>query len=106
MQSVTKTVGRPMFEVPSFSFNFQQLTFASMVAAAFAAASALSIVYSDEAAWVPFLPLFAIALVFVAWMMKRAIEGSRGAVIGYLVLLVFITDAQFRARGAGEIDTD
>ena len=106
MQSITKTVGRQMFEVPSLSFNFQQLIFAGMVAAAFAAASALSIVYSDEAAWVPFLPLVAIALVFVAWMMKRAIEGSRGAVIGYLVLLVFITDAQFRARGAGEIDTD
>jgi exopolysaccharide production protein ExoQ len=106
METSAKMLPHRTLRVPRFNLNVQQLVVIGMVLVAFAAIFAMSIVYSSEAVWVPFVPFVAIAFLLVLWMMKRAIEGSRGAVIGYLVLLVFITDAQFRARGAGEIDTD
>ena len=73
---------------------------------AFAAMSAVAIQMSDRASWVIFTPLIAIALFVGLWITYRAVSGSTTAIITYLVLVVFISDAQFRARGAGEIGTD
>ena len=72
----------------------------------FAAMSAVAIQMSDRASWVIFTPLIAIALIVGFWITARAVSGSTSAIITYLVLVVFISDAQFRARGAGEIGTD
>ncbi len=73
---------------------------------AFAAISALTIQLSDQASWIMFIPLIVIAIGIGLWVVIRAIRGSTPAIIAYLVLVIFITDAQFRARGAGEIGTD
>ncbi len=72
----------------------------------FAALSAVAIQLSDQASWVIFTPLIAIGLIVGLWITARAVSGSTSAIITYLVLVVFISDAQFRARGAGEIGTD
>lgn len=72
----------------------------------FAIISAIAIQLSDQASWVIFTPLIAIGVFIGLWIVVRAISGSSAAIISYLVLVVFITDAQFRARGAGEIGTD
>jgi exopolysaccharide production protein ExoQ len=72
----------------------------------FATISAVAIQLSDQASWVIFTPLIAIGLIVGLWIVARAVSGSSSAIITYLVLVVFISDAQFRARGAGEIGTD
>jgi exopolysaccharide production protein ExoQ len=72
----------------------------------FAVMSAVAIQLSDQASWVIFTPLIVIGLIVGLWIVARAVSGSTSAIITYLVLIVFISDAQFRARGAGEIGTD
>jgi O-antigen ligase len=78
----------------------------ALVLMAFAALSVASIIFSDDAPWVIVLPLVALGLVVGGSIIIRAVQGSTTAIITYLVLVLFITDAQFRARGAGAIDTD
>ena len=78
----------------------------SIAVLAFAIISALAIEFSNQASWVIFTPLIVIGAVVGLWVVGRAVSGSPTAIISYLVLIVFITDAQFRARGAGEIETD
>ena len=82
------------------------LTILTTAVLSFAAISAVAIQMSDRAGWVIFTPLIVIALIVGLWITVRAVSGSTTAIITYLVLIVFISDAQFRARGAGEIGTD
>lgn len=72
----------------------------------FGAISAVSIVFSSEAPWVVFLPLVTIAVIIGLVILKKAVAGSTAAIIAYLAIVIFTTDGQFRARGAGEIDAD
>ncbi len=74
--------------------------------AGFAAISVISVMSSAGATWALFLPLLLIGMIFVGWIIGRAIAGSPHAIIAYLVLVLFITDGAFRVRGAGEISTD
>jgi O-antigen ligase len=60
----------------------------------------------DNALWTAAAPVGLAVLLAAAWLIMRAMAGSKRAIILYLALVVFITDGQFRARGAGEIGAD
>jgi O-antigen ligase len=83
-----------------------QLPFIAIAILAFAIISAVAIQLSGQAGWIIFTPLIAIGAAVAVWIIARAVGGSTTAIITYLVLVLFITDGQFRARGAGEIGTD
>lgn len=87
-------------------YEHLQLVPIALALVVFATISVMSIIFSAAAPWVILLPLVAIGLVVAGWIIMRAVDGSTTAIITYLVLVLFITDAQFRARGAGAIDTD
>ena len=73
-----------------------------LVAGVFALSSALA----ATVAWAPVLPLGLIALGVSAWVVLAAMFGSPPAIMLYFGALCFMTDAQFRVRGAGEISGD
>lgn len=54
----------------------------------------------------PMLPLGLGIAVLAAWLVLRAMAGSRPAIIIYFAMLAFVIDAQFRVRGAGDIQSD
>lgn len=56
--------------------------------------------------WAPLLPIILIAIGIFGWIMLAAIYGSPTAIMIFFSILCFLTDAQFRARGAGEITSD
>lgn len=66
----------------------------------------ISALLSDIFLWAPILPLALIALGVVGWIMLAAIYGSPAAIMIFFSIVCFLTDAQFRARGAGEITSD
>jgi O-antigen ligase len=66
----------------------------------------LSALLSNSVPWAPLLPLGAVGLVLSAWLVLSAIYGSPAAIMTYLAVLCFMTDAQFRVREAGDISTD
>jgi exopolysaccharide production protein ExoQ len=53
-----------------------------------------------------YLPLAVIACVLGSWLVLAAAFGSPIAIMIYFGAVAFITDAQFRVRGAGDISTD
>jgi O-antigen ligase len=53
-----------------------------------------------------FVPLGLLGGLVAAGVVAAAYAGSRTALLSYFVVLAFVTDAQFRARGAGEIEAD
>ena len=61
---------------------------------------------ADQLAWSPALPLGIVAAGLGAWLALEAIYGSPTAIMLYFAALAFMTDAQFRIRGAGEISAD
>jgi exopolysaccharide production protein ExoQ len=94
---------RWMSQIEPRQFRWLLISLAIMAYASF---SALSIIFSGEAEWVVFLPLGLIAAIMGAWLIWRAAAGSQMAIMVYLSLVVFITDAEFRIRGAGETNAD
>jgi O-antigen ligase len=56
--------------------------------------------------WAPALPLGLIAAGLAAWLVLAAAHGSPGAIMLYFAAIAFMTDAQFRVRGAGDIQAD
>ncbi len=91
----------------SIALPFQrQFLWPALLLALFAAISAASVLYSKEATWALLVPLIVIGAIAALWIIGLAVAGSTGAIIAYLALVCFITDGQFRARGAGEITTD
>jgi O-antigen ligase len=61
---------------------------------------------SAEVPMAAFLCLAIAALALAGWIVLAAMAGSRPAIITYFAVLAFMTDAQFRVRGAGEITSD
>lgn len=76
------------------------------VLAAFAGIGGTSLLYAVDAGWMIFVPLGVLAALMGAGVMAAAWAGSRVAILSYFAVLAFVTDAQFRARAAGEIDAD
>jgi O-antigen ligase len=60
----------------------------------------------DNVVWTAAAPVGLAVLLAAAWLVTRAMSGSKHAIMLYLALIVFLTDGQFRARGAGEIGAD
>jgi hypothetical protein len=65
-----------------------------------------SAILSDSIPFAPFIPLGIIACGIGAWLVLAAIYGSPMAIMLYFAALAFMTDSQFRVRGAGEISAD
>ncbi len=61
---------------------------------------------ADQLPWAPLLPLGLVAAGVAGWLMLEAIYGSPVAIMLYFAAIAFMTDAQFRVRGAGEISAD
>lgn len=98
--------GIPSIGHPS-NLSFQRhFLLAALLVLAFAAISAASVFYSIEASWALLVPLIVAGVIVGLWVIGLAVGGSTGAIIAYLALICFITDGQFRIRGAGEIATD
>ncbi len=56
--------------------------------------------------WAPMVPLGLVAAGLAAWLVLAAMYGSPIAIMLYFAAIAFMTDAQFRVRGAGEISGD
>ena len=61
---------------------------------------------ADTIPWAPFIPLGIIATGLGAWLVLAAALGSPVAIMVYFSALAFMTNAQFRVRGAGEMSGD
>lgn len=66
----------------------------------------MSLMLSASLPWASFIPLGVVAAVLAAWVVLAAACGSRAAIMLYLGILVFLIGAQFRVRGAGDIQAD
>jgi O-antigen ligase len=85
--------------------SLQPLLIVSSVAL-FALLMAAAGLVLDNAIWAVAAPLGLSVMLFGVWLLAQAAGGSKPAIMLYLALIVFVTDAQFRARGAGEIGAD
>ena len=65
-----------------------------------------SILLSDTLPWASFLPLGIACAGIAGWLVLAAACGSPTAITIYFGLLVFLINAQFRVRGAGDIQAD
>ena len=74
--------------------------------AAFAAVLVASVGYAADAPVLVFVPLGLVAGVLGCWLLAAAYAGSPAAIMIYFAAITFVTDAQFRVRGAGDIDAD
>ncbi|MDT7953588.1 MAG: O-antigen ligase family protein [Acetobacteraceae bacterium] len=74
--------------------------------AAFAALLVASIGYAADTPMIAFVPLGLLGGVLACWIIAAAYAGSPAAIMAYFAAFTFITDAQFRVRGAGDIDAD
>ena len=70
------------------------------------AAVAAAVALSPVLPWAPLLPLALIAAGIGGWVVFSAACGSRGAIMLFLFALTFVINAQFRVRGAGDIQAD
>ena len=61
---------------------------------------------ADTLPWAPLIPLGLGAAILGGWLVLAAIYGSPTAIMLYFAAIAFMTDAQFRVRGAGEISAD
>ncbi|HLN22993.1 MAG TPA: O-antigen ligase family protein, partial [Patescibacteria group bacterium] len=82
------------------------LLFWGVAVAGFAAVTVASLIASAEFPWASFIPLMGLAGVVGLWVVARACQGDRPALLVYLGLLAFMTDALLRSRGAGETSAD
>ena len=81
-----------------------QLLLPSLVGAFAAVAAAVAL--SPLLSWAPALPLALIVAGLGGWVVLSAACGSRPALILFLFALTFVINAQFRVRGAGDIQAD
>lgn len=65
-----------------------------------------SVMLAGSLAWAPLLPLGLAAAGLAVWLVLAAACGSPAAIMLYLGILVFLINAQFRVRGAGDIQGD
>ena len=65
-----------------------------------------SVFLADTIPWAPFIPLGVVAIGLGAWLVLAAALGSPLAIMVYFGALAFMTNAQFRVRGAGEMSGD
>jgi O-antigen ligase len=82
------------------------ILFWAVIVAVFGAIIVGSLIASAEAPWVSFIPLIILAGVVGLWVLARACQGNRAAILVYFALLAFMTDALLRPRGAGETSAD
>lgn len=61
---------------------------------------------ADQLPWAPLLPLGLVVGGVAVWLVLEAIYGSPVAIMLYFAAIAFMTDAQFRVRGAGDISGD
>lgn len=90
----------------SRAFGWRERAMVALVVVASCAIFALASTISDTVPWSPVIPLGLIAAGLSAWVVVAAIYGSQPAIMIYFSALCFMTDAQFRVRGAGEISSD
>jgi len=100
--------GRSAMLAPRPSGNQQTgvLLFWGAAVAGFAAITVASLIASADAAWAAFIPLIVLAGIVGVWVVARACQGNRPALLVYFALLAFMTDALLRPRGAGETSAD
>jgi O-antigen ligase len=65
-----------------------------------------SVVFAGTLAWAPLIPLVLVCAALGGWLVLAAACGSPAAMMIYLGALAFLIDAQFRVRGAGDIQGD
>ena len=65
-----------------------------------------SVMLSSTLFWAPLIPLGLVGAGLAAWLVLAAACGSPAAIMLYGAVLVFLTNAQFRVRGAGDIQGD
>ena len=61
---------------------------------------------ANVAPWAPLVPLGLLAAGLSTWLVLAAVYGSPAAIMLYFAAIAFMTDAQFRVRGAGDIQAD
>ena len=66
----------------------------------------LSVSLAGTVSWAPLIPLGLVCAALAAWLVLAAACGSQAAMMIYFGLLAFLIDAQFRVRGAGDIQGD
>ncbi len=71
-----------------------------------AAIVAGSVLMADSLPWAPLIPLGLVAGGLAAWLVLAAACGSPTAIMIYFAALVFLINAQFRVREAGDISGD
>ena len=64
------------------------------------------VMLSATVPWAPFVPLGLVVAGLAAWLVLAAACGSPAAIMLYGGVLMFLTNAQFRVRGAGDIQGD
>jgi O-antigen ligase len=72
----------------------------------FAGLVTLCFMLSPDMPLAPVLPFVVFIMILGAGVLVKAGAGSRGAVMILLAAIVFLSDAQLRARGAGDTDAD
>lgn len=71
-----------------------------------AALFAGSVLMADTVPWAPLIPLGLVAAGLAGWLVLAAACGSPVAIMMYFAALVFLINAQFRVREAGDISGD
>ena len=66
----------------------------------------LSVALAGSFVWAPLIPLLLVGAALAGWLVLAAACGSPMAMMIYLGALTFLIDAQFRVRGAGDIQGD
>ena len=97
---------RPPAYVGSPGFRLRDVGLTLAVLGVCIAVFLLSAVGADQLPWAPMLPLGLVAGGVAAWLVLEAIYGSPVAIMLYFAAIAFMTDAQFRVRGAGDISGD
>lgn len=82
------------------------MLFGTGVVAAFAASFAAAVVASGDSPFLILVPLSLVGTVAAGWVVAMAFAGSPAAIMAYLAVIVFVNDAQFRVRGAGNTEAD
>lgn len=87
-------------------FDGRETTLVTAAVAVVGASLLATLAYAPSAPWAAFVPLGVVLLGIAAWIVAMAFAGSPAAITAYLAVVVFLTDGQFRVRGAGDIDMD
>jgi exopolysaccharide production protein ExoQ len=97
---------RALLSVGHWPYILRERLLLVIVLAAIVTILSVSLMFASDSPLVVFLPLGVVAALLGGGLVYAAWTGSRAAILVYFVVLAFVTDAQFRVRGAGEIDAD